>query len=34
MMRMVGWEGKERVSGRYFANDGVEGKGWGKVREW
>lgn len=27
-------KGTERVSGRYFGNDGVTDRGWGKAREW
>ncbi|OAL01117.1 NAD(P)-binding protein [Phaeosphaeriaceae sp. SRC1lsM3a] len=27
-------KGSERVSGRYFGNDGVSDRGWGQAREW
>ena len=27
-------EETERVSGRYFGNDGVTDRGWGKARDW
>jgi carbonyl reductase 1 len=27
-------KGEERVNGRYFGNDGVSDRGWGRAREW
>ena len=27
-------DASEKVSGRYFGNESVSGRGWGKVREW
>ncbi|KAF2029109.1 NAD(P)-binding protein [Setomelanomma holmii] len=27
-------QGTEKISGRYFGNDGVSDRGWGKVRKW
>lgn len=30
----LGRGGGERVSGRYFGNDGVTDRGWGRAREW
>lgn len=27
-------ESREKVSGRYFGNDGVTDRGWGRAREW
>lgn len=30
----LGKESEERVSGRYFGNEGVTDRGWGRAREW
>ncbi|OSS54344.1 hypothetical protein B5807_00562 [Epicoccum nigrum] len=30
----LGRDGGERVSGRYFGNEGVTDRGWGRAREW
>ena len=30
----LGKESEEMVSGRYFGNDGVTDRGWGRAREW
>lgn len=27
-------QGSEKISGKYFGNDSVSGRGWGRVREW
>ena len=28
------FEGGARISGKYFGNDSVSGRGWGTAREW